>query len=136
MVGGWFCGLCVLQGAFNGVWRGRNSGDVRAGGGTTDASPDYRRADEISHAGGLDGHDGDGTVRADVQELRSGNGSVSRAGSHRDGGAVREWAGIYFARVASGKSEDEHGKQKFQPKARLTTTPACTPLGEGLRFGQ
>jgi hypothetical protein len=39
----------------------------------------------LTLASGLTGMVGDGTVRADLQKLRNGDGVVSGAGSHRDG---------------------------------------------------
>ena len=53
---------CPVESA--GRARRRNGGDVWAGRGAAHAPPDHRRADEIPDAGRLDGHGGDGTVRA------------------------------------------------------------------------
>ena len=44
-------------------------------------------------------------VRANLQKLRAGDRAVSGAGSHRDGRAVRERAGIFVASVAGGQTE-------------------------------
>ena len=80
---------------------------MRTGGGTTHASPDHWRTDEISDAGGLDGHGGDGIVCADLQKLRTGDGALSRTGSHSDRGAVRERAGLFVAGVAGERAANE-----------------------------
>ena len=87
--------------------RWRNGGDVWGGGGATNASPDHRRADEVSDTGGLDRHGGNGTVRPDLQKLRTGDGALSRTGSHSDRGAVRERAGLFVAGVAGERAANE-----------------------------
>src|ERR1039458_9559588 len=79
---------------------------MRAGGGATHASPDHWRADEISDAGRLDGHGGDGIVCADLQELRAGDRALSGAGNHGDCRAVRKRAGLFVTRVADGEAKN------------------------------
>jgi hypothetical protein len=51
--------------------RWRNRGDLWIGCRAKNASSDHRRADEVSDAGGLDGHGGNGVICANLQELRA-----------------------------------------------------------------
>jgi hypothetical protein len=105
-------------------WRNRDR--VWACGRAAHASPDHGRADEVSDAGGLDGHRGNGIVRANLQKLWAGDCSLSGAGSHRNRRAVREWTGIFTARVAGGKAASGTSIGKSRP-CRL----ACRSLRHG-----
>src|SRR5208282_777750 len=78
---------------------------------------DHERTDEVSHSGGLDGRGGDGTVRADLQELWIGDRALSRAGSHRDGRAVRERMRFFVAGIAGGEAANQlRHTNGFEPR--------------------
>lgn len=76
---------------------------MRVGAPATHTSPNHRRADEIPGAGRLDRNDRNRIVRADLQKLQAGDRSLSSAGNHGDGRAIRQWARFFIACFSGGK---------------------------------